>query len=35
MELAQNVMDNKGPVIPTPVEELSDLEAMYRRHLKR
>jgi nitrogenase iron protein NifH len=35
MELAHKVMDNKGPVIPTPVEELGDLEAMYRRHLKR
>jgi nitrogenase iron protein NifH len=33
-ELARRVMDNDRPVIPTPVEELSDLEAMYRRHLK-
>lgn len=33
-ELAQRVMDNEGPVIPTPVEELSELEALYRRHLK-
>jgi len=35
LELAHRVMDNKGPVIPTPVEELSALEAMYRRHLKK
>lgn len=35
LELARRVMDNKGPVIPTPVEQLADLEAMYRRHLKR
>ena len=35
LELAHRVMDNKGPVIPTPVEELAELEAMYRRHLKK
>ena len=34
-QLAQQVMDNDRPVIPTPVEELTDLEAMYRRYLKR
>ncbi len=33
-KLAQQVMDNDRPVIPTPVEELSDLEALYRRHLR-
>ena len=33
-ELAKRVMDNDPPVIPTPVEELSELEALYRRHLK-
>ncbi len=33
-ELARRVMDNDRPVIPTPVEELSELEALYRRHLK-
>ncbi len=33
-ELAQRMMDNDHPVIPTPVEELSELEALYRRHLK-
>jgi len=32
--LAQRVMDNDRPVIPTPVDELSELEALYRRHLK-
>ena len=31
-ELAQKVMENASRVIPTPVEELSDLEAMYREH---
>jgi len=35
LDLEKRVMANKGPVIPTPVEELSQLEAMYRRHLKR
>lgn len=34
-ELAQKVMQNNSRVIPTPVEELSDLEAMYREHLPR
>jgi nitrogenase iron protein NifH len=34
-ELAQRVMDNDRPVIPTPVDELSELEALYRRHLKK
>ena len=33
-ELAQRVMDNERPVIPTPVEELAELEVLYRRHLK-
>jgi nitrogenase iron protein NifH len=32
-ELARKVMENDSRVIPTPVEELSELEAMYRRHL--
>jgi len=32
-ELARRVMDNDRPVIPAPVEELSELEALYRRHL--
>ena len=31
--LAQRVMDNTPPVIPTPVEELSELETLYRSHL--
>jgi nitrogenase iron protein NifH len=34
-ELARRVMDNDHPVIPTPVEELPELETLYRRHLKR
>lgn len=34
-QLAQQVMDNDRPVIPTPVEELTELEAMYRRYLKK
>ena len=33
-ELAQRVMDNERPVTPTPVEELAELEVLYRRHLK-
>ena len=33
-ELARQVMDNDHPVIPTPVEELAELEVLYRRHLK-
>ena len=33
-ELAKRVMDNKLQVIPTPIEELSELEALYRQHLK-
>jgi len=33
-ELARRVMDNERPVIPTPLEELSELEALYRRHMK-
>ena len=32
--LAQKVMDNDPPVIPTPYEELSELETMYRAHYK-
>jgi len=35
LELAQRVMTNDRPVIPTPVEELSELEALYRRHLRK
>ncbi len=33
-ELARQVMDNDRPVIPTPMEELAELEVLYRRHLK-
>jgi len=34
-KLAQQVMNNDPPVIPTPVEDLAELEALYRRHLKK
>jgi nitrogenase iron protein NifH len=33
-ELAQRVLDNDARVSPTPVEEVADLEALYRRHLE-
>ena len=33
-ELARRVIDGGQPVIPTPVEELGELESLYRRHLK-
>jgi nitrogenase iron protein NifH len=33
-ELAKRVLASGPPVIPTPVEELADLEGLYRRHLK-
>ncbi|MFN2156845.1 MAG: nitrogenase iron protein, partial [Anaerolineae bacterium] len=32
-ELAQRVLDNTSRVIPTPLEEVEALEALYRRHL--
>ena len=32
-ELAEKVMSSDAPVIPTPLEELSELEALYRLHL--
>ena len=32
-KLAQQVMDNDPPVIPTPVEEIAELETLYRSHL--
>jgi len=31
--LAQRVLDNTTRVIPTPIEEVAELEALYRRHL--
>jgi nitrogenase iron protein NifH len=31
--LAQRILENSSKVIPTPMEEVSELEAMYRRHL--
>jgi len=33
-ELASRVLAGGTPVIPAPVEELADLEGLYRRHLK-
>lgn len=33
-EMAQKVMNSDPPAIPTPVEELSELEELYRRHLE-
>ena len=33
-ELARRVIDAGQPVIPTPVEQLGELESLYRRHLK-
>ena len=34
-EMALKVMNSDAPVIPTPVEELSELEELYRRHLEK
>ena len=31
--LAQKIMDNATRVIPTPIEDITDLETLYRRHL--
>ena len=31
--LAQRVLDNRGRVIPTPIEEVAELEVLYRQHL--
>jgi len=31
--LAQNILDNHSRVIPTPIEDVESLEALYRRHL--
>jgi nitrogenase iron protein NifH len=31
--LARNVLDNETRVSPTPIEDVTDLEALYRRHL--
>jgi nitrogenase iron protein NifH len=33
-DLAQKVMNNAPPVIPRPVEDLSELESMYREHVR-
>jgi nitrogenase iron protein NifH len=32
-ELAKKIMGNDPPVIPTPIEDLPELESMYRSHL--
>jgi len=32
-DLAQRILDNRCHVIPTPIEDVSELEALYRRHL--
>ena len=32
-ELAQQVLDNQTRVSPTPIEDVAELEALYRRHL--
>ena len=32
-DLAQRVLDNDSRVMPTPIEDVADLEAIYRRHL--
>jgi nitrogenase iron protein NifH len=34
-ELSKKVLDNDPPVIPKPVEDQSELEAMYRMHLRK
>jgi len=34
-ELARRVMDNDHRVIPEPIEELSDLEELYRTHVEK
>jgi nitrogenase iron protein NifH len=33
--LAQRVLDNTSRVIPAPIEEVEELEALYRQHLER
>jgi nitrogenase iron protein NifH len=32
-ELAQRVLDNQTRVSPTPIEDVAELETLYRRHL--
>ena len=34
-ELAQKIMNNDPPVTPAPVEDLSELDALYRQHVER
>jgi nitrogenase iron protein NifH len=33
-ELAQRILDNDVRVIPTPIEDVTELEALYREYLK-
>ena len=33
-QLAQQILDNTTRVIPTPIEEVEDLETLYRQHLE-
>jgi nitrogenase iron protein NifH len=33
MNLAKAIMENDSRVIPTPINDLTELENMYRRHL--
>jgi nitrogenase iron protein NifH len=34
-ELAKQVMQNTSRVIPTPINDLSELEQMYRKHMAK
>jgi len=34
-DLAKAIMENASRVIPTPVAELAELEAMYREHIPK
>ncbi|MFX1508204.1 MAG: AAA family ATPase [Promethearchaeota archaeon] len=34
-ELAQKVLDNDPPVIPEPIDDLSELDSMFQKHLKK
>ena len=33
--LSQSILDNTTRVIPTPIEEITDLETLYRDHLSQ
>ena len=34
-DLAKAVMENDSRVVPTPVTDLAELEAMYRKHIPK